>query len=303
VNPWQKGVRDFHVALDHPAPDKADASRVRRELRAALILEEALETVAALGFRYIPLRMDKLDLRAVAEPDWPLVLDGLCDLLYVTIGTAVELGIDLDPFFEEVHRANMAKVGGGYDANGKTRKPEGWQPPRIEELWLRAVSAREMTAEEKEAQRRSFAYGNVALSNPDVTRETVDKAAEAADAAEARKKDWDALYLGHTADDPAPPLKRPPALDADPYKYAEQLILASLFPNEEAKAKLQREAFMVISTLVEREKTRHKPVEAPHRHTAACWEHYEACGEHHAHDYTCGNGKLSAKCPKYEGAR
>lgn len=36
-----------------------------------------------------------------------------------------------------------------------------------------------MTPEQKEAQRRDFAYGNVALHNPEVTREMVDKAAEA----------------------------------------------------------------------------------------------------------------------------
>lgn len=35
-----------------------------------------------------------------------------------------------------------------------------------------------MSAEEKEEQRRSFAYGNVALHNPAVTREVIDKAAE-----------------------------------------------------------------------------------------------------------------------------
>ncbi|HXK36744.1 MAG TPA: hypothetical protein VJ553_04140 [Candidatus Paceibacterota bacterium] len=35
-----------------------------------------------------------------------------------------------------------------------------------------------MTEEEQEAQQRSFAYGNAALSNPNVTREMVDRAAE-----------------------------------------------------------------------------------------------------------------------------
>lgn len=35
-----------------------------------------------------------------------------------------------------------------------------------------------MTPAEREAQRRSFAYGNAALSNPNVTRELVDKVAD-----------------------------------------------------------------------------------------------------------------------------
>ena len=36
----------------------------------------------------------------------------------------------------------------------------------------------EMSPEEREEQRRSFAYGNVKLSNPAVTREMVDQAAD-----------------------------------------------------------------------------------------------------------------------------
>jgi hypothetical protein len=36
----------------------------------------------------------------------------------------------------------------------------------------------EMTPEEREAQRRSFAYGNAVIDNPNVTREMVDAAAE-----------------------------------------------------------------------------------------------------------------------------
>ena len=36
----------------------------------------------------------------------------------------------------------------------------------------------QMTPEQLEAQRRSFAFGNVALENPNVTREMVDRAAD-----------------------------------------------------------------------------------------------------------------------------
>ncbi len=47
--------------------------------------------------------------------------------------------------------------------------------------WNRLVAkARnyEMSPEEREAQRRNFAYGNVKLSNPDVTMEMVNEAAD-----------------------------------------------------------------------------------------------------------------------------
>jgi hypothetical protein len=42
----------------------------------------------------------------------------------------------------------------------------------------------EMAGEQREAQRRSFAYGNTNLSNRAVTRETVDQAADRLDAAD-----------------------------------------------------------------------------------------------------------------------
>jgi hypothetical protein len=38
-----------------------------------------------------------------------------------------------------------------------------------------------MTDEEKEAQRRSFVYGNLAISNPSITREMVDEVADEMD--------------------------------------------------------------------------------------------------------------------------
>lgn len=44
----------------------------------------------------------------------------------------------------------------------------------------------EMTPEEREEQRRSFAYGNVKLSNPEVTREMVDKVADELNASRVR---------------------------------------------------------------------------------------------------------------------
>lgn len=39
-------------------------------------------------------------------------------------------------------------------------------------------NAREMTPEEREEQRRSFAHGNASISNPNVTRDMIDRAAE-----------------------------------------------------------------------------------------------------------------------------
>jgi hypothetical protein len=51
--------------------------------------------------------------------------------------------------------------------------------PEELELLLAASRKREFTPEQQEAQRRSFAFGNTHLENERITRETIDRAAEA----------------------------------------------------------------------------------------------------------------------------
>jgi predicted HAD superfamily Cof-like phosphohydrolase len=71
------------------------------------------------------------------------MIDAICDLLYVTYGAAIALGIDVEPFFAEVHRSNMSKLGLDgkpiYREDGKVTKPSSWSPPN-----LRAVLANEV---------------------------------------------------------------------------------------------------------------------------------------------------------------
>lgn len=83
-------------------------------LRSALMREELGETI-----------------HAMSQGDIPGVADGLVDLIYVAIGTAIAYGIDLRPVWDAVQAANMAKVGGPTRDDGKVLKPEGWQAPDI----------------------------------------------------------------------------------------------------------------------------------------------------------------------------
>lgn len=150
----QDRVKEFHLATNSPAPESIDLGSVRIELRAKLIIEEAIETVEAMGYRVSvrPVRTTRgvateaslIRVRMVGggykKPNWPEVIDGLCDLVYVTLGTAVEAGINLNPFFREVHRSNMLKIGGPVRADGKALKPEGWEPPRIDLILDRLLS-------------------------------------------------------------------------------------------------------------------------------------------------------------------
>jgi hypothetical protein len=114
-------VAQFHAfASAQPDPASLRLEGFPGELRCALIEEEARE------FR-----------EAVEANDPVEMVDALCDLLYVVYGAACQLGVDLDPFFHEVHRTNMEKgpAAGGYRrSDGKWMKPAGWQPPRIAQM-------------------------------------------------------------------------------------------------------------------------------------------------------------------------
>ena len=73
---------------------------------------------------------------AIANRDLVAVLDGLCDLQYVTDGTWLTLGMgDLkEDAFAEVHRSNMAKLVNGeplINDAGRVVKPKGWTPPDL----------------------------------------------------------------------------------------------------------------------------------------------------------------------------
>lgn len=114
----QRDVEEFHRALGIPVGDTPALRRPK--LRAELIREEAAETVAA-----------------IEQGDLVGALDGLCDLLCVVYGAAAEFGVDLAPFWDEVHRSNLAKVGGPERADGKKLKPPGWTPPDIAGVLVR----------------------------------------------------------------------------------------------------------------------------------------------------------------------
>jgi NTP pyrophosphatase (non-canonical NTP hydrolase) len=88
-----------------------------RYLRAHLILEEAGELV-----------------QAMACGDLESTLDGLADLSYVTVGSAVQFKLPLPEAFEEVHRSNMSKIGGGTNDPRVRDKGASYAPPNFTEL-------------------------------------------------------------------------------------------------------------------------------------------------------------------------
>lgn len=115
MSPEQKMVREFHRKYDAPVGDTPRQISVKDRLRRArLIVSEAGEF-----------------LDAADTGDFIEMVDALTDILVVTYGTAVEMGVDLEPVFAEVQRSNMSK-NGGIDAGGKILKGPGFSPPEIE---------------------------------------------------------------------------------------------------------------------------------------------------------------------------
>jgi predicted HAD superfamily Cof-like phosphohydrolase len=120
MNPQQQMVEEFHRRFGvfiRSSPGLVDEAT--RELRIKLIREELGEFEKAANDRNLV-----------------KIADALADLLYVTYGTGVSYGIDLEPIFREVHESNMSK--GDPDIlrapNGKILKAKNWRPPDLQPI-------------------------------------------------------------------------------------------------------------------------------------------------------------------------
>lgn len=132
----QRDVEDFHRVVVG-IPD-SDTPAIRRpDLRASLLAEETRDTLEAITGREVLITITSVP--TPAGPDLVAAIDGMCDILGVVYGTASEFGIDLAPFWDEVHRTNMAKVQ-GVD-RGKAVKPPSWTPPDIAGILAREMAS------------------------------------------------------------------------------------------------------------------------------------------------------------------
>lgn len=117
-------------------------SRDVRFLRAMLILEEAQETINALGFRIEQVVPGCLKLVDGEEPDLVQIVDGCADTIVVTTGTLSACGVMDMPILEAVDMNNLDKFGpGSYRReDGKWMKPPGHKPPDLKALIDRQAS-------------------------------------------------------------------------------------------------------------------------------------------------------------------
>lgn len=112
-------VKDFHTKYEVPvAPRPMLLNPETLEFRKKFMVEELTEF-----------------LQSHVKGDVEGCADALIDLVYVAMGTAVMMGLDWQPMWDEVQRANMSKVRATSASQSKRGtaldvvKPEGWRGP------------------------------------------------------------------------------------------------------------------------------------------------------------------------------
>jgi len=131
MNKQQQEVAGWMQAFGQEVPDKVTMPSLEvRKLRARLILEEALETVHALGingfvgnislsYLHHCFIRDLISFEEKQKPNLAATADGIADSLVVQLGTAVACGIDIEPIFNEVMRSNWSKMWTDDELNDK----------------------------------------------------------------------------------------------------------------------------------------------------------------------------------------
>lgn len=150
-----KDIVEFHEKFDFkPAGSPTIGAPALRALRLNFLLEELVETAKAAGFTLTAVdNGGKPEVKFVHDQEVKVnlhdFLDGLVDLVYVTLGTAYLHGLfhdhmnsQLPTIFEDawrrVQEANMQKVRATVETKRGTTfdvvKPEGWKAPDFSNL-------------------------------------------------------------------------------------------------------------------------------------------------------------------------
>lgn len=134
----QADVRQFMEAFGQHIPPKPQwPDQATMDLRVRLVAEEFCEWLRDSGYEG-NVWVGKWDYASEVETEiyeWhhesgileeheeprslPKSADALIDLLYVTIGSLLAMGIDMWPLWAEVQRANAAKTGGPWSMESK----------------------------------------------------------------------------------------------------------------------------------------------------------------------------------------
>jgi predicted HAD superfamily Cof-like phosphohydrolase len=149
-----KDVKDFAVKFGQLNYDRPGHITNRKATeRVQFLLEELIELTMGFGMLIqvggivittSSLRDGTITFLECDTQDLGEQADALVDLVYVAKGTAIMLGLPWDMLWDDVQRANMAKVH-GIGKRGHLMdaiKPAGWEPPITDEI-LKSAGYRE----------------------------------------------------------------------------------------------------------------------------------------------------------------
>ena len=136
-------VRNFHEKMDISPTKRMNTHTITTLLECAAKLKRVAEILEPLGG--IDERYNRIHLiaeetgefaEALAVGDEEKAFDGLCDLAYVVLGSAIALDLPLSHGFEEVHRSNMTKEKQPDDEHGHRVRKKGpnYSPPDLKRV-------------------------------------------------------------------------------------------------------------------------------------------------------------------------
>ncbi len=142
-----KHVEQFHQKFGHLVHRQPVYLTQRKLLERIKFMQEELdEFTKACGFKRVQGEFNSAGMWVDGDyyentgvpQNLPEQADALIDICYVAKGTGVMLGLPWDELWNDVQRANMAKVCGvGKRGNlVDCIKPEGWQPPNTVDILL-----------------------------------------------------------------------------------------------------------------------------------------------------------------------
>lgn len=155
----QQQVKEMMIALDLPLPHKDKPgvkylTSLHIDLLRSLVAEEHQEFQEAM-YRLDGAMQEEIviadttrnGITSWAETDtvkeaWVEVIDAMCDMIVAIHNTSNVMNLDLELFFDEVHRTNMLKGGDVFNEKGKRLKPIGWKPPKLREILEEMLSNR-----------------------------------------------------------------------------------------------------------------------------------------------------------------
>ncbi len=119
---YVKMMKEFHELFGVPISSQASLISSHDFIRRLTLITSE---VGELG--------DEIRKRNLVE-----IADALGDILYVTFGMAVEMGLDIDRIFTEIHESNMSKANADgtvtKDSGGKVLKSDTYKP--VDLSWI-----------------------------------------------------------------------------------------------------------------------------------------------------------------------